>query len=87
MTDFEKLTFWVIILLLCLVSLTTLGELRRFVKRAYRHTVDVMKWYPYLPFITNREEKGKHHQPVDSSEFSSLGALRRRIFPRSRRST
>jgi len=86
MTDMERVVFWGVILLLCLVSLTAIRELGRLVKKVYRHLTDGWKWAPYLPYITGGVEKEKH-TAIGMKEERSFHSIRRRIFPRSRRST
>lgn len=88
MMDFEWILFWFVILALFLFSLTTGSEWISFVKKAYNHTVNVLKWQPFLDYITGGTRKGKRHMDLDNAdEHGPAQAKGGRIFPRSRRST
>lgn len=87
MINYESIWFLGIIILLCIFSLVSFRDLARVLKKAYEKTVDALKWFPYVSYLTSGSEKGKHHESIESSEGKDSHTRRRRIFPRSRRST
>ncbi|HOJ62355.1 MAG TPA: hypothetical protein PK878_18905 [bacterium] len=88
MMDYEWILFWFVILALFLFSLTTGSEWLSVLRKAYNHTVNVLKWQPFLEYITGGISKGKRHVSLDTGGEEGPAQIKRsRIFPRSRRST
>ncbi|MGC9330130.1 MAG: hypothetical protein ACP5I1_21015 [Candidatus Hinthialibacter sp.] len=85
---YDELVFWILIVMLCLITLTTGRDWWGVVKRFYRHAVDVWKWSPYLGYITGNASKHKKLK-IPESELGTHHSLSdsKNIFPRSRRST
>lgn len=85
MTGFESLTFWGAMILLLILSLTTMDEWWKGVKKIYAKFVEVFKWQPYLGYIIGdthsrrviRGGRRHFHEQVMGNQ----------IFPRSRRTT
>ncbi|MBN2329758.1 MAG: hypothetical protein JXR73_21635 [Candidatus Omnitrophica bacterium] len=85
---YDELVFWILIVMLCLITLTTGRDWWRVVQRIYRHAVDVWKWSPYLKYITGVSNKRKKLKIPESELGAHHGVCdQKNIFPRSRRST
>lgn len=84
--NYDDLVLWALVILLCLVTLTTGREWWNAIRKMYRHAIKVWKWQPYLGFIAVGK-KGKNPN-IPASEFGAHpGEEHKTIFPRSRRST
>lgn len=84
---YDELVFWALILLLCLITLTTGREWWNAIRRLYRHAIEVWKWQPYIGYITGGSKKGKQPSIPESELGARAGEEHKTIFPRSRRST
>ncbi len=85
--SYDELVFWTLILLLCLVTLTTGREWWSAIRKLYRHAIEVWKWQPYLGYITGGAKKGKQPSIPESELGTHTSEEHKSIFPRSRRST
>jgi hypothetical protein len=84
--NYDDLVLWALVILLCLVTLTTGREWWNALRKIYRHAIAVWKWQPYLGYITGGKKGKKPH--ISESEFGAhVGEEHKTIFPRSRRST
>ncbi len=53
--------FWGILFLLVLMCIIPGASWRYGLKRAYRRTVNALKWQPFLPYISGERESKKKH--------------------------
>lgn len=85
--SYDELILWALVILLCLVTLTTGREWWNAIRKMYRHAIEVWKWQPYLGYITGGSRKGKKPGVSGSELGTHPGEEHKTIFPRSRRST
>jgi len=88
MMGYDEISLWALVVLLCLISLTTGRELFRFIKNGFRHAIEVWKWQPFVGFISGDVKKRKHHNASESEMGMHYNqGNKKHIFPRSRRIT
>lgn len=88
MMSYDSFVFWALIVLLCLVALTTGREWWNALCKIYRHAIEVWKWQPYLGYITGNRKKRKQHDNLESEmSLQNSEDEHKSVFPRSRRST
>ena len=84
--SYDEFVFWALIVLLCLVTLTTGREWWNVIRKAYRHAIEVWKSQPYLGYITGGGKSKKMKVP-ESEQGTRYEDEHKTIFPRSRRTT
>lgn len=83
----DELVLWILVILLCLVTLTTGREWWNAIRKIYRHAIDVWRSQPFLGYITGSSRRGKKAGIPESELGAHPGEEHKTIFPRSRRST
>ena len=86
MSSFEWFAFWVALILLLALSLTSTQDWWKLIKRAYHRAIMVYKWQPFTVYITGMPDSHRSSKSHDS-EMSSEPMFKHKVFPRSRRST
>ncbi|RJP19336.1 MAG: hypothetical protein C4527_27565 [Candidatus Omnitrophota bacterium] len=88
MTDLDKLFFWGIMILLCIVCLVSVKDIWSIMKTTYRRALKAWKWHPYLSYLgVGIGRKKQHMNPDMNGEEGTYHGRGKKIFPRSRRST
>lgn len=86
MSSFEWFAFWIALILLLALSITSTKDWWKIAKRAYHKAIMLYKWQPFLVYITGEPDTHKSSK-VHAGDNSNEPMFKHKIFPRSRRST
>ncbi|MDX9752575.1 MAG: hypothetical protein RBU29_01355 [bacterium] len=85
MTGSESLIFWSAMILLLILTLSTMEEWRKAIKKLYTRMVTALKWQPFVAYIAGEDHPRRGHRGGRYTRHAQW--IESRIFPRTRRST